>query len=220
MNDNKEELYRMIRDVIAVDPHISTRSLQKFLDSKGYHFGSNHTVQKYRDKVETAIVLELDMTKMLERLATMSERLRMTFNQLQRIAFWDPNGSFAKAGMPPPAYRDQISALRTMMTLDISVFKTQRAAGVFKKVASADEEEQRRFAPLPSEAREKIITALKNWGFYPGSDKEKEEDVYYDSDIEVVRTKQEEENSELVTIGPKENKHISWKLPRSTINRR
>ena len=90
MNDSKEQLYSLIRDAIAIDHHISGRSLQKFLANRGYDFKSHDTVLKYKAKVEYAVILELDMTKMLERLATMSERLRMTFNQLQRIAFWDP----------------------------------------------------------------------------------------------------------------------------------
>ena len=45
-------------------------------------------------------------------------------------------------------------------------------------------EDSRRCHPKPVS---KIISALKNWGFYPGSEKDKAEAVYYDSDKEDVK---------------------------------
>jgi hypothetical protein len=165
----EDRIKRAIRDAIVIDPLISVSKLQNALSDKGFHSALNtplhwHYVAKLREKIHRQSIENVDKQKVSHRVAEMKERYRLVFERLIRIAFYSDD--FKKEGIPPPSYRDQISALREISRLDISIFGAELDAGLFERHIGTLEVEQRN-RPLPPEMKVVMLKAFVNWGIVP-----------------------------------------------------
>lgn len=157
----EEKIKRAIRDMIVIDPMVSLRGLQKSLEAKNIQIGDVHYIAKLVRKINRESVEKVDRTKVSERVSEMKERYRVVFDRLIRIAFYTDD--MKKEGMPPPSYRDQISALNAIMKNDMAVFSAELDSGIFERHIGTIGLE-RRFVPLPAELKNQIMSAFSAWG--------------------------------------------------------
>ncbi len=165
----EDKIKRAIRDAIVIDPLISVSKLQDALFEKGLRSAMNsplhwHYVAKLRDKIHRQSIENVDRQEVTHRIAEMKERYRLVFERLIRIAFYSDD--FKKEGIPPPSYRDQISALREISRLDVSIFGAELDAGIFERHIGTLEIEKRN-KPLPAELKAQMLKAFTNWGIIP-----------------------------------------------------
>ena len=165
--ETKESLKRIIRDTIVLDPMISLRSLQTLLLKKGIKVGNLNYLGKLRKEITTDAVVEVDKQKVLERFTEVEERCRIMREQLWKVLF--PDG---KSGMMP-SVSEQISAMRTIVQMDVKLIKAAIDIGLYtKKTApgnkyTKEEELRMRNKPIPEEYKKSVIKAFKNWGIIP-----------------------------------------------------
>ena len=157
----EEKMTRVIRDAIVFDPLISLRSLRDALERKGIKIGSLEYISKLVWKLNRELSTNVDRQKLNERIAQIKERQRLVVDRLIRIAFYTDD--LKKEGLPPPSYRDQISALNAIMKLDLAIINAEMDAGIFERHFGTLEIE-RRNKPIPKEVRERIRQAFINWG--------------------------------------------------------
>jgi len=165
----EDKIKRAIRDAIIIDPLISVTKLQDALFDKGLRSATNtplhwHYLAKLRDKVHRQSIENVDRQEVSHRIAEMKERYRLVFERLIRIAFYSDD--LKKEGILPPSYRDQISALREISRLDVSIFGAELDAGIFERHIGTLEIEKRN-KPLPSELKAQMLKAFTNWGIIP-----------------------------------------------------
>ncbi len=165
----EDKIKRAIRDAIIIDPLISVTKLQDALFDKGLRSATNtplhwHYLAKLREKVHRQSIENVDRQEVSHRIAEMKERYRLVFERLIRIAFYSDD--LKKEGIPPPSYRDQISALREISRLDVSIFGAELDAGIFERHIGTLEIEKRN-KPLPPELKAQMLKAFTNWGIIP-----------------------------------------------------
>ena len=165
----EEKIRRAIRDAIVIDPLISVAKLQDALFDKGFRTPGNttldwHYVAKLREKIHRQSIENVDRQKVSQRVSEMKERYRLVFERLIRIAFYSED--LKKEGIPPPSYRDQISALREISRLDVAIFGAELDAGIFERHIGTLEIEKRN-KPLPPELKAQMLKAFTNWGIIP-----------------------------------------------------
>ncbi len=165
----EDKIKRAIRDAIVIDPLISVAKLQDALFEKGLRSATNsplhwHYVAKLRDKIHRQSIENVDRQQVSHRIAEMKERYRLVFERLIRIAFYSED--LKKEGIPPPSHRDQISALREISRLDVSIFGAELDAGIFERHIGTLEIEKRN-KPLPPELKAQMLKAFTNWGIIP-----------------------------------------------------
>lgn len=160
----EQKIRRAIRDVIAVDPLISVDRLRDALFDRGFRTYENnplkwHYVARLRDKVYKQAVMETSTAILGERVTEFKEKNRLAFERLIRIAFYTDD--LKKEGVPPPSFKDQISALREIVKLDLAVFHAEVIAGIFEDHA-VKVEKAKRFIPIEEAKRMMILKALDN----------------------------------------------------------
>ena len=165
----EDRIRRAIRDIAVIDPIISTRKLQDALFDKGYKTAHNtpldwRYVQKLRNKVRRQVVEDADREKVSDRISEMKEKYRMMTERLIRIIYY--SDELRKEGIIPPSYKDQISAINTLLKYDILLFNAQLDAGIFERHLGTLEIEQRS-KPLPPELKNQMLKAFVNWGVIP-----------------------------------------------------
>ena len=169
VNTQEEKIKRTIRDAIVIDPLISVAKLQDVLFDKGYRTSNNTPlnkdyIAKLRGKLHRQAIENVDRQKVSERIAELKERYRLVFERLVRIAFHSED--MKKEGIAPPSFRDQISALKEITRLDVSLFGAELDAGIFERHIGTLEIEKRN-KPLPPEVKDQMIKAFANWGIIP-----------------------------------------------------
>lgn len=169
LQPQEEKMKLAIRDSIAIDPLISVSRLQDVLFNKGFKSANNqvltwHYIAKLVRKINREAAERADRTKVTERLSQSKERYRLVFDRLMRIAFYTED--LKKEGMPPPSYRDQISALNAIVRLDIAILNAEMDAGIFERHLGTLEVDKRN-KPIPKELKDRIRQAMINWGMMP-----------------------------------------------------
>lgn len=164
--DKEQKIKRAIRDVIALDPLISVDNLRQALAKKNFRTASGepltwHYIAKLVRKVNRETATEVSRQVTDERVAKIKERYRLAMDQLLKIAFYSKE--MQEQGMPPPTYKERISAIREILKWDIAIFQAEMDAGVFERKLGTLEIE-RRSAPLPPELKAAIIGAMRQWG--------------------------------------------------------
>lgn len=165
----EEKIKRAIRDIVVIDPLISIAKIQDALLEKGYRSSSGNTldwryVQKLKNKVHRTTVENTDRARVSERVSEMKERYRLMLERLFRIVYY--NDDMKKEGFMPPSAKDQISAINSIMRLDVLVFNSELDAGLFERHLGTLEVEQRN-KPLPPELKAVMLKAFVNWGIVP-----------------------------------------------------
>ncbi len=165
----EEKIKRAIRDILVVDPLISITKLQDALFEKGYR-SANATVldwryiQKLKKKVHRNNVEQVDRAKVNERLVEMKEKNRLMLERLMRIVYY--NDEMKKEGFTPPTIREQISAINSIVRLDVMVFNSELDAGLFERHLGTLEVEMRN-KPLEPALKAAMLKAFINWGIVP-----------------------------------------------------
>lgn len=165
----EDKIRRAIRDIAVIDPIISTRKLQDALFDKGFKTANStpldwRYVQKLRNKVRRQVIEDADREKVSDRISEMKEKYRMMAERLIRIIYY--HDDLKKEGIMPPSYKDQISAVNTLLKYDILLFNAQLDGGIFERHLGTLEIAQRNI-PLPPELKDQMRNAFVKWGIIP-----------------------------------------------------
>lgn len=161
----EEELKIAIRDFIILDPSVSVSRLAKHLkESEGFKtYKGNELDEKYLAKLLRKVRKEqidrVDKAQLTARVAELKERYRLTYEKLIKIAFYTKE--MMEAGMPPPSYKDQIEALKTINKLDLEILQAEMDAGIFERHLGKLEGELK----VSEEKRVMIMAAFQNFNF-------------------------------------------------------
>ena len=171
----EEKIRRTIRDVVVLDPLVSDRKLPEILYDRGFKTANNtpldrEYVARLRGKIYKQAIRDVDNQKLAPRIVEFKEKNRLVFDRLVRIAFYTDD--LKKENIPPPSFRDQISALREIVKLDLATFVAEMDAGIFERHIGKLEIEKR-YIPLPDEIKARMMEALKNYGVIPQEDESK-----------------------------------------------
>jgi len=166
-HDQEVEIKNAIRDVLAVNPLISMRSLVETLARKNYKTADGNPLHRVYvgrlvRKVWGDMRDRVDRQTSSDRLALIKERHRLVYERLMRIAFYTDD--LQKEGAPPPAYRDQIRALTEIIKLDLAILNAEMDLGIFERNLGAIDIEAHRNQPLPPELKEAILNTAQKWG--------------------------------------------------------
>lgn len=132
---------------------------------KHFQRGFSHQyVSKIADKVAREGLIEIDRTKIEERMQFTRENYRMMRERLLKILYyWQPED-----GGNPPANRDVNEAAKNIVMMDLAILQAEAAAGMYKK--PIDEIARTiHYEPLPGEVRAVVIAAWQRGGLLPKS---------------------------------------------------
>lgn len=166
----EEEIKIAIRDFIILDPSVSIPRLGKYLkEKKGFEtYKGNELDEKYLTrllkKVRKEQIDRVDKVKLIGRVSELKERYRLTYEKLIKIAFYTKE--MMEAGMPPPSYKDQIEALKTINKLDLEILQAEMDAGIFERHLGKLEGELK----VTEEKRIQILAAFRNFNFFKQND--------------------------------------------------
>jgi hypothetical protein len=104
----EENLKRAIRDEVALDPIATFPQLTETLSKRLDHSFDPRYIKRLRDKVVRHNLIELDRTKLEDRMAFARENYRVIREQLFKIVYWTPENS--TPGVPKPLARDRVEA--------------------------------------------------------------------------------------------------------------
>ena len=161
--EQENKLKRAIRDIIALDPLVSTERIANLLFDQGIKTANNrpldwHYVHKIRAKMHRESLIDLDRTGVKERVQETKERYRLLTSQLTRIAY--ATEDLQRENSAKPSYRERISAMSAIMKHDLALLNAEIETGVLKKDAK-EELHDARSQPLDPESRAAIFSAVK-----------------------------------------------------------
>jgi hypothetical protein len=100
----EEEIRRIIRDERAKDPLITVSGLEKALEDHFQRGFSHQYVSKIADKVAREGLIELDRTRIEDRMSFARENYRMMRERMLKIIYWTPDDILE--GVRPPLNKD------------------------------------------------------------------------------------------------------------------
>lgn len=160
----EEALKRFIRDQRAIDPLISYGALVENVSKRFNREFDQRYIKKLTDKIERQMLIEIDRTKIEERMAFTRENYRMVREELLKILYWTPeNGT---PGVPKPLARDRIEAAKNVVMMDLALLQAELANGMYKKPVE-ELAKAIRYEPLPDDVRVIVIQSWKNFGMLP-----------------------------------------------------
>jgi hypothetical protein len=162
----EEALKRFIRDQRAIDPLISYGALVENVSKRFNREFDQRYIKKLTDKIERQMLIEVDRTKIEERMAFTRENYRMVREELLKILYWTPDN--ATPGVPKPLARDRIEAAKNVVMMDLALLQAEIANGMYKKPLDAIIREYR-YDPLPDEVRAVIIASWTRGGLLPAA---------------------------------------------------
>ena len=162
----EEALKRFIRDQRAIDPLISYGALVENVSKRFNREFDQRYIKKVTDKIERQMLIEVDRTKIEERMAFTRENYRMVREELLKILYWTPENAIP--GAPKPLARDRIEAAKNVVMMDLALLRAEIANGMYKKPLDAIVKEYR-YDPLPDEVRAVIIASWKRGGLLPAA---------------------------------------------------
>jgi len=140
----EEALKRFIGDQRAIDPLISYGMLVENVSKRFNREFDQRYIKKLTDKIERQMLIEVDRTKIEERMAFTRENYRMVREEILKILYWTPvNGT---PGVPKPLARDRIEAAKNVVMMDLALLQAEIANGFMR-----DRVGVRAFLPLASE---------------------------------------------------------------------
>lgn len=166
MLPEKEEIIKnTIRNALALNPLVSIRQMQEFVEKNTGRSISDKYVAKLMRKIRRRAVVESDRKQMNERLAEVRERYRVTMDHLVRIIYWRYD-FWKDHGIEEPKLRDRIAAMRLLAQMEIVLFRAELDAGMFEDRQAAIDDMLRQ-GVLPTELREQVIGAFRTWKLTP-----------------------------------------------------
>jgi hypothetical protein len=124
----EEALKRFIRDQRAIDPLISYGGLVENVSKRFNREFDQRYIKKLTDKIERQMLIEVDRTKIEERMAFTRENYRMIREELLKILYWTPEN--ATPGVPKPLARDRIEAAKNVVMMDLALLQAEIANGM------------------------------------------------------------------------------------------
>jgi hypothetical protein len=163
----EEQIRRIIRDERAKDPLVTVSGLEHALEKHFQRGFSHQYVSKIADKVSREGLIEMDRTRIEERMNFTRENYRMMRERLLEIVYWKPPENFEDLRtFKPPTNKDVIEAAKNLVMMDLALLSAEIANGMYKKPIEAIVKEYR-YDPLPDEVRAVIIASWKRGGFLP-----------------------------------------------------
>jgi hypothetical protein len=160
----EENLKRAIRDAVAIDPVAGIHQLTDMLSKRLNHTFDPRYIKKLRDKIVRQSLIDLDRTKVEQRMAFTRENYRMMREELLKIVYWSPET--APEGERKPAARDRIEAAKNVVMMDLAIFQAELANGLYKKPIDAIAKEFQ-YEPLPGEVRAVIVASWRRGSMVP-----------------------------------------------------
>lgn len=157
----ESKIRREIRDAKARDPLVSIVDLQAQLETKLNHTFSRAYLTRLARKVERQSLVDLDRTKIDQRINFSRENYRLMRERLLKIIMWEPGEGASR----PPSNKDVIEAIKNLVMMDLALLNAELAAGMYRTPQEAAG--QLRYAPMPVEKRQVVIAAFINWGMLP-----------------------------------------------------
>jgi hypothetical protein len=138
-------------------------ALEKHFD-RGF---SHQYVSKIADKVSREGLIEMDRTRIEERMNFTRENYRMMRERLVKVIYWQPDYG-SELPQRPPLNKDVIEAAKNVVMMDLALLQAEIANGMYKKpVAQLVKEFQ--YEPLPQEVRAVIIASWARGGLLPAA---------------------------------------------------
>jgi hypothetical protein len=160
----EEQVRRAIRDERAKDPLISITKLQEKLERTfGREFRRTY-LTKLSDKVGRQALVEIDSTKIEERLAFTRENYRMMREELLKIVYWKPKN--AQSGIPRSTAKDRRKPRRALSCSTWPSSTLRSPMGCTRKTWRLRAKEVH-YEPLPGEVRAIVIAAWQRGGLLP-----------------------------------------------------
>lgn len=156
----ENHLRRVIRDAVAIDPLISSRSLQAVVEKKAGRFLSLNYVQKLMRKVDGELVMRADPQRVEKKIMYLRERNRVICEELFRMAF-PPESSIEK-----PSVMDRRKALEAIARIEATQTKLEMDFGVFERHLGTLDHDHRLKA-VDEQTLTDIITTFKAWAMPP-----------------------------------------------------
>jgi hypothetical protein len=128
MPDVEQEIRRKIRDERAKDPLITVIGLQSKPETHFNHTFHRDYVAKLTHKVSRQTLVELDRTRLEERMNFTRENYRMMREALLKVVYWKDED-----GPPRPRMADKVEAAKSVAMLDLALLKAEIETGMFKK---------------------------------------------------------------------------------------
>jgi hypothetical protein len=158
------QIRRVIRDARAKDPLITVGRIERLLEQEFNRGFSYQYVAKVVEKVEREAMVEIDRTKIEQRLKFTRENYRMMREELLKIVYWTPE--HGTPGVPKPLAKDRVEAAKVVVMLDLAILNAEAAAGMYKKPIDVLAREVH-YEPLPGEVRAVVIAASQRGGLLP-----------------------------------------------------
>lgn len=162
----EEEIKRIIREAIALDPLINITRMQKHLEEQFDRSFSFYYVRKLMHKVAAQSRMEADRTQIEQRMYFTRENYRMMRERLLEIVYWKPNPEIPIEKQRPPYNEDVIEAATKLVMLDLALLKAEIDCGMYKKPVEVIARELR-YDPLPPEIRVVVMQSWRNFGMLP-----------------------------------------------------
>lgn len=130
IQDKEIELRRAIRDAIALEPLIDTRSLTLVVSKRVRRDVSRNYVMKLLRKVRGEMKYEMDNVDVVKRITEIRDRFRLLSHELARIAFWQPGSTPGDRG---PSMREKTTAINSLVKLDQTLLAIEMDAGIYRR---------------------------------------------------------------------------------------
>ena len=154
-------LREQIREMVALNPMITIRGLQKLLEHNTGRPISDKYLTCLLRKVRREAVVQSDRQKLQPRIVEVRERHNALRSQLYRIAYWTPR-NYQTYGIPKPKSSERINAIRVIAQMDIALLKAELDVGAFEDRRMALEE-MLRAGLLAQELHEQVVGVFRTY---------------------------------------------------------
>lgn len=157
----EQDIKNEIRKQRVLHPTISVRQLRINLAKKGFTSamgGPLHLnyINRLIRKLQGELIYKANKQLLSERIATVRERFQIIFEQLHKIAHWD--WEYLDEGIQMPSSKERVSAMHTLMQMDLGLFHAELDAGIFQKIGDNPDNEKE--DDISSELMDKIVNAF------------------------------------------------------------
>ena len=159
-----DEIRKVVRDILARDPFISSRALQREVSNRlRVPVGRNYIMALVK-KVNGELAYEAKHNPdVQDRVRQTMELFRVSREKLARIAFWNPEMARSDSSMLfMPSYKHQIEAIKALAVIEKLGLEMEMDAGIYQRHLGTIDH---RAIPLPIDVKMQIWAAMEAWGF-------------------------------------------------------
>lgn len=156
--DTKEKYKELVRQIITAQPRATITQIQEKLESRNIIVSSMY-ISRLRDKIKNERVVRYDTAKVNARLAEMQDRIEEVEKHLWEIILDTRVDRFNDLVV---TVSTKVKAALAIIKAEKDLLDAQMDAGVFERKLGTFEANFN--VKLEDKQRQKIITALKNYG--------------------------------------------------------